>query len=295
MIQHCAITARRNGAASLLLCIAIILGFVSAAAADDGPSRACRSKKAEDAIAGCTTDLKQPHEAANRAAILESRARAYEEQGMTDEAKADYDEAVALRPGFITWFNRGQFLLDANLFDQVADDLSQAITLYDRTPPHDRGEMTEDLYLQAHFQRGQALRRGEHYAEAVEDYSLVITAQPRNDVALTQRATAYWRLGKFDEDIADLTRFMALKRPDPVTLYNRGLAYARKGDDADALADFSDAVERSQGMASAYVARGSVLEHMGQPGKALADYRKAAQIDPKLPSATAAVARLGGQ
>jgi tetratricopeptide (TPR) repeat protein len=292
MVRHI-ITVRRNGTARLLLCMAIMLGFVSAAAADNGPSRACRSKKPEDAIAGCSADLKQPHEAANHAAILEARAKAYEQQGMDGEAKADYDAAVALQPGFITWFNRGQFLLDASLFDAAADDLSKALALYDRTPPHDRGEITEDMALQAHFQRGQALRRSEHYAEAVADYSLVIAAQPRNDDALTQRAIAYSHLGRLDEDIADLTRVMALKKPDAVSLYNRGQAYIRKGDDARALEDFSDAIARSQGMASAYVARGGVLEHMGQRDKALADYRKAAQIDPKLPSAATALARLG--
>jgi tetratricopeptide (TPR) repeat protein len=285
---------RRSLARGIFSLIAM-LGVTIAAWADI-PSRDCREgKKPEDIIAACTTDLKQPTSDFNRGATLNDRAKAYDALGMSDKAKADYDRAVVLAPVFTTWFNRGQFLIDAGSFDAAADDLSKAIAIYDGQRPHDHGDVTESQYLEAHFQRGEALRRGEHYAEAVADYSLVIANQPRNDVALTQRAFAYSHLGQLDNDIADLTRVIALTGADAFTLYNRGLAYARKGDDAHALADFSDAIERAPSLATAYVARGGVLEHMGQQGKALADYHKAAQIDPGLESATLAMARLGGK
>jgi tetratricopeptide (TPR) repeat protein len=257
------------------------------------------AKTVDDVIAACNAEIAK-HRAQGEtatgmlAADYESRAFAYEVKGMAPEAKADYDQAVTLAPGFITFFNRGQFLTDASLFAAAADDLTKAIALYDAAPPRQR-PVKEEIYLQAHFQRGEALRRDEHYAEAVADYTLILAAQPRDDLALTQRALAYSHLGRLDEDIADLTRVLDLKKPDPIVLYNRGLAYDRKGDDARALADFSDAITRLPGFAVPYVARGKVLERMGQQGKALADYRKAAALDPGLDTATAALARLEGK
>lgn len=287
--------ARRAGTARWLLALILLLGLAGMASADV-PSRDCRAGKTPEAvIAACTTDLKQPAPDFNRGAALNDRAKAYDALGMSDEAKADYDQAVVLAPVFVTWFNRGQFLIDAGTFDAAAADLSQAIAVYDGQRPHEHGDVTEAQYLEAHFQRGEALRRGGHYTEAVADYTLAIAAQPRNGVLFTQRAYAYSHLGQLDADIADLTRVIALSGADAFTLYNRGLAYARQGDDAHALADFSDAIARAPGLAAAYVARGGVLEHMGQPGKALADYREAAKRDPKLESAALALARLDGK
>jgi len=287
-------TWRRSLARGIFSLIAV-LGVTIAAWADI-PSRDCREgKKPEDIIAACTTDLKQPTSDFNRGAVLNDRAKAYDALGMSDKAKADYDQAVVLAPVFTTWFNRGQFLIDAGSFDAAADDLSKAIAFYDGQSPHEHGDVTEAQYLEAHFQRGEALRRSGHYAGAVTDYSLVIAAQPRNDVAFTQRAYAYSHLGRLDEDIADLTRVIALTGADAFTLYNRGLAYARKGDDAHALANFNDAIERAPGLATAYMARGGVEEHMGRRDKALADYRAAAARDPGLESARLALARLDGK
>jgi tetratricopeptide (TPR) repeat protein len=292
MVWNGKAAARRDWAAHRLLPLVALLGLTMAAWADI-PSRDCRKGKTpEDVVAACTSDLKQQAPAQNRAATLNARAKAYETLGMSDQAKADYDQAVELAPVFTTWFNRGQFLIDAGVFEAASDDLSKAIAFYDGQSPREHGDVTEAQYLEAHFQRGEALRRGGHYAEAVADYSLVIAAQPRNDVAFTQRAFAYSHLEQLDNDIADLTRVIALTGADAFTLYNRGLAYARKGDDAHALADFSDAIERAPSLATAYVARGSVLEQMGKRDKALADYHKAAQIDPRLESAAMALARL---
>ena len=85
---------------------------------------------------------------------------------------------------------------------------------------------------------------------------------------------------------------MKLNGIDAVSLYNHALAYVRKGDQAQAMADFNDAIKRSPNWAMPLVGRGNLLEQQGQQGKALADYHKAAQLEPTLPAATAALARL---
>lgn len=274
------------------LVIAMTMLLATAAYADI-PSRACsNSKKPEDTIAACTSDLKQQAAPENRAVTLTARAKAYEEQGMTDEAKADYDQAVTLAPSFATWFNRGQFFLDSGLFAPATADFTSAIALYDSTKG--RG-IPEAQYMEAHMQRGHALRRGEHYAEAVADYSLIIENDSRNLSAYTQRAFCYSHLGRLDDDIADLNMTMKLNGSDGISFYNRALAYVRKGDQAQAMTDFNDAIKRYPGWAVPLVGRGSLLEQMGQQDKALADYHKAAQLDPKLPAAVAALARLEGK
>ena len=266
--------------------------------ADRIQSMAKAGKSADDTITACTGEIHRLTALGNNndalVADYEARAFAYEVKGMAPEARADYDQGVALAPGFPTWFNRSQFLIDAGLFDAAVEDLTQAIDFYDRTAPRQRGYATDALALQAHFQRGEALRREEKFDLAVADYSKVIAADPRNADAVANRAIAYSRLGQLDLDIADLTRLMALRKNDAIAYYNRGLAYRRKGDDARALEDFSETVTRYPTMAAAHVARGEVLEHMGQRDKALAEFREAAKIQPDLASAAAGVARLGG-
>jgi tetratricopeptide (TPR) repeat protein len=272
-----------------LLIIAMTMLLANAAAADI-PTCACRdSKTPEDTIAACTSDLRQKSAPENRAVTLTFRAKAYEEQGMAAEARADYDETVALAPSFGAWFNRGQFFLDSGKFAPATADFSSAIALYDST----KGRGIPDAqYWEAHMQRGHALRRGEHYPEAIEDYSLIIDQDSRNLSAYTQRAFCYSHLGKLDEDIADLNVSMKLNGIDAVSLYNRALAYVRKGDQAQAMADFNDAIKRSPNWAAPLVGRGNLLEQQGQRDKALADYHRAAQLEPMLPSAAAASARL---
>jgi tetratricopeptide (TPR) repeat protein len=254
------------------------------------------AKGVDDTIAECGAEIHRLVALGNQeselAAAYEARAFAYEVKGMGPEAKADYDQAVDLEPGFITWFNRSQFLIDAGLYPAAVDDLSRAIDLHDRTPARQRGSDT--VYFKALFQRAEALRRNEQYELAAADYGKVIGNDPRDSNAIANRAICYSHLGELDLDIADLTRFLELKKNDPIAYYNRGLAFRRKGDDAKALDDFSEAADHLPGMATAHLAKAEVLEYMGQRDKALAEFRAAAKIDPTLPAANAAIARLGG-
>ncbi len=287
------VAAWRSRAAFQSLSVIFILGLAATPAWADIPSRACEHGKApEDRIAACSSDLRQQAPPESRAVALTIRAKAYEEQGMDKEARADYDEAVALAPSFPAWFNRAQFLLDSGEFAPAAADFTSAIAFYDKVHGHG---IADAQYKEAHLQRGHALRRQELYAEAVTDYSWVIDQDSRNLSAYTQRAFCYSHLGRLDEDIADLNRTMKLNGIDAISLYNRALAYVRKNQMDAAMADFDDAIRRSPQWAQPLVTRGGLFEQQGQRDRALADYRKAAQIQPNLQSAAEALARLEGK
>src|SRR5262245_34032652 len=62
-------------------------------------------------------------------------------------------------------------------------------------------------------------------ADAIRQCTQAIEADPKNVVAIRDRADLYFKTGHYDKAVADYTKALALK-PDSRTYYNRGVAYS---------------------------------------------------------------------
>ena len=189
------------------VCIGLILLAPSAHAAH------CGERTPDLTIARCSAEIarlgsQSQTQALNLATAHQRRAGAYESKNMMKEAWADYDQAVALLPSFITFYNRGQFHADYGDPNIAINDLGAAIGFYERNP----AKPLEESYAKALFHRAESLRRADRNAEAAADYDKAIARDPDDDILLFSRALALVRVGRHDEAIADLTEVLSLRR-----------------------------------------------------------------------------------
>jgi tetratricopeptide (TPR) repeat protein len=275
---------------------AFVLSLVSAPAM--AQSSDCRNSDPDKAIAGCSADILRATPVPTAQGMLPVyyylRASAYEKKDMLDEAKADLDKAVALMPGFKTYFNRALFCSDHGLAKCAFADFETAIAAYEKSPE----KPLEDFYAQANFRHAENLRRSDRLVEAMTSYDKAVSTRPDNMEFLYTRALANSRLQRLDAVIADLTVVIENPRRQGFFvsgLINRSLAYMRKNDFPAAIADLDRALAAEPSSPLALVRRGYVFEQAGQRDKAIADYRKALSVYAKMDEALEGLKRLGAQ
>jgi lipoprotein NlpI len=129
---------------------------------------------------------------------------------------------------------------------------------------------------------GVAAQQHGRFDEAIKlyDKALAEGGLPAKDevVVYLDRATAYYRLARFDEAITDYTT--VIKRQPSAQAYNdRGNAYRLAGRYAEAIADLSEAIRRDPGLAIAYDNRANAYVHESRFAEALADYDHAVALN----------------
>lgn len=258
----------------------------------------CRSSDPDKAIAGCSADILRATPVPTAQGMLpvyySLRAAAYQKKDMFEPAKADLDMAVSLQPEFPAYYNRAVFYSDYGMATQAIADFATAIALYEKKQPPDRER--EEAYIQANYQRAEALRGVNRPAEAMENYDKAAALRPDNMEVLYSRALANSRLERLDFVIADLTKVISNRRRESFyvsALINRGVAYLRKNEFPAAIADLDRALAAEPGSPLGLVRRGYIYEKAGQRDKAITDYRAALRVYAKMEEALEGLKRLG--
>lgn len=137
----------------------------------------------------------------------------------------------------------------------------------------------EDTHItdvaQAHFYLGYLLQIAGRNELAEDSYNKVITLQPANALAYSNRGVTHSAQGSFREAFADYDMAIALQ-PDFAEAYNnRGSDRYERGDFSEAMADFDRAIALRPTMAEAYHNRGNVRLKQGDLAGAIADFDRA--------------------
>lgn len=160
---------------------------------------------------------------------------------------------------------------------------------------HDRGEFkvaienyTEAIRVEADqvipfYNRGLAYSRDGQYDKAIEDYTLVTSAQSESLSvnAYYYRGVAYRKQGKLDLALSDLSQVI---RDDPQHAwahYQRGLIYRKQKKSDLALNDYSKAIELDDTLVAAYYSRGIMRKNQRDWRAAIDDYSSAIALNPK--------------
>ncbi len=88
----------------------------------------------------------------------------------------------------------------------------------------------------AFFSQGQ-------FNQAIEDFTTIISLNPRSSTAYFYRGLSFYKTEQFEKAITDFTQASALGRNDPAILIDRGLAYMNINRPELALQDFKIACE----------------------------------------------------
>jgi tetratricopeptide (TPR) repeat protein len=192
------------------------------------------------------------------------------EQGDTDGAIADYNEAIRLNPQFAMAYNNRGYAY------QAEGDYTQAIADYTRSI--DLGN--PELHI-PYNNRGNAYDLIGDFDQAIADYNEAVRLNPGYADPYYNRALARHNRGVFDGVLDDYTTAIRLK-PDYAFAYNnRGNVRIDLGDLQGAVDDYTEAIRLAPGFALAYNNRGYTYEESGDYERALADYKKALQLDPQ--------------
>jgi tetratricopeptide (TPR) repeat protein len=244
------------------------------------------------------TLVSQPHDVN----ALSQRASALEELRSYDEAIADLDLLIQLRPDDPeARMRRGRVYRRSGKLDLALRDHTRAIELQPR-------------HANYHFERGLTYYASQQYNRAITDFSTVISLDPRHALGFARRADSLRKVGRREEAFRDYSHALEL-RPDAANLrirrgilcyeqrrfgaaiddfstalkinpadvdaiLNRALAYRKLRRYDQALQDYNEAIRLAPGDADAYRGRARVHEAMGAPDLAEGDRSQAQAIDP---------------
>jgi len=174
---------------------------------------------------------------ASTATTLEDKATAYRNRGSAradaganEQAMADFDQAIALRPGdTANYAGRARAKLGLRDVRGAIADYSEAIRL---------APGNASLYLgRGHVRFVQGDQAG-----AIEDFTEAIRLNPNSASAFNRRGLAHRRAGELARAIEDYTAAIAINPIYALAYNNRGYVYEAQGRKENAIADFQAAL-----------------------------------------------------
>ncbi len=188
------------------------------------------------------------------------RGLIYDTMGNTDEAIADYTQAIKLNPQYSTaYYNRAVAYETQNKLDEAIADYTQAIAL-------------DPQYTDALNNRGLDYAQQGKTDKAIADYTQAIAIDPQEAFAYNNRGLIYYDQDEFDKAIADYTQAIGINPDYAEALSNRGDAYMASSKPDQALADYNHALAADPKYAEAYNGRGYIYSTQRKMTEATADY-----------------------
>ena len=132
----------------------------------------------------------------------------------------------------------------------------------------------------AYFARGKMYDEKGDQVNAVADYTMAVTLDPKFPRAYNNRGIIYGKQGDYPRAFADFNRALALYPAFAQAYNNRGLIYFYLLEDHLALEDFNKAIELRPRVVSSYVNRARLFGVTGQYRLAAEDFTRALQLEP---------------
>lgn len=140
----------------------------------------------------------------------------------------------------------------------------------------------DDQVIDAWFMRGTKYLAHGDLERAVEDFKHALMLKPDYDLAVSNLAQAYRRMGNDDAALAGFERYLALDPKDPFVHYQMGEIWLDRGDLSRAELLFRHALELDPSVAAARNALGVIALQRGDPTTAERLIREALAAKPTL-------------
>ena len=116
---------------------------------------------------------------------------------------------------------------------------------------------------------------------AIEDYTNILTLDPKNDLAYQNRGFSYGLLKKYTEAMSDINNAIEINPYNSFAFYLKGLIKQDLQDNRGAIFDFSKSIELNPKNSEAYCSRGVSKYVLKDYKGAIFDFTKAIEINPK--------------
>jgi Flp pilus assembly protein TadD len=230
---------------------------------------------------------------------------AFFNKGKMDEAIAQYQEAIRLKPSYADpYYNLGTALAKQGQTAEAIHQFQEYIQFrpndadghYDlATALYNEGQLNqairqyrEAIHLKpdnadAHDNLGIALGRTGQLDEAIQQFREVIRLKPNYGRVHNDLGIALLNKGQMDEAISQFHEAIRLDPRNASAYNNLGIALDREGKIDEAIRQYQQAIRLVPGYAQAYNNLGADFAARGQFDEAIANYRQAIQIDPNRP------------
>jgi tetratricopeptide (TPR) repeat protein len=217
--------------------------------------------------------------------------------GREDEALADFQEVVRMRPGDeIARNNLGSALLQQGRVDEAVAQFEKGLATASNSPVlrdnlgaslARKGELDAAVaqyraavnaqpdYARAHRDLGEALSQQGRSDEAIAHLQKALELQPDLAEAHYNLGSLLWQRGRVEEAISHLRQAVQLQPANASAHNNLGGILLRQGNLAEARTEFERALSLKPDYAMAHNNLGSVLLREGQVDEAVAHFRKA--------------------
>ncbi|MBD3367355.1 MAG: tetratricopeptide repeat protein [Candidatus Eisenbacteria bacterium] len=220
----------------------------------------------------------------------------YGEQGETERAIREYEQAISIDPAYAkSYLNLGALLAEQGENEQAADVFRRAIRL-------------DPEYADARINLAIILERRGMYDEALAQIDTVLTHDPGSARALKERGIALYRTGRRDEARETFERALAADAtgregpeirfylgvlqgrggelsPQAVELMQEAEALVQVGRIQDALARLEEAAEAAPNSGEPLRRMASIKHGMGLVEEATQLVERALRVDPATPHA----------
>jgi tetratricopeptide (TPR) repeat protein len=192
------------------------------------------------------------------------------QQGRIEEAHAQYEAALRLKPKYVeAWYNLGTLESKQGRPAEAARDYAEALRL---KPGH----------VESHLSLGAMLAGEKKFEEAMAHFRAVLKTAPDNADAHFNLAAALNAQGDYAGAEIHFAEACRLHPEDVEARKSLGLALLYQGKMAEAAAQFRE-VLRAQPDARMQYCLGLALDSQGQAAEALVHYREAARLSPGEP------------
>ncbi len=196
---------------------------------------------------------------------------AFVNMGRIDEAIKQYQEALAINPGYAAaHVNLGNAFLQKG-------EVDDAISHYERALQIKPGE------AEMHYNLGNAFLQKGSVDDAITQYQEALAIKPGYADAEVNLGNAFLQKGSVDDAISHYERALQIRPDFAQARHNLGLALSRKGRADDAIIQFQQALQFSPDYVDAHVDLGNVLLQKGRVEEAMAHFQQALQIAPADP------------
>jgi tetratricopeptide (TPR) repeat protein/serine/threonine protein kinase len=203
-----------------------------------------------------------------------SRAIAYDKLGRTNEAEAEYRQALQLRPDFVeARINLGNALREQQKFADALAEYREALRL-DPVGP--------EAHI-AHNNLGIVLLKQRKLAEAEAECREALRLRPDYALAHDNLGGTLDEQGKPAEGEVEHRKALRLQPDSPVFHFNLGVALARQEKWADAEAEYRQALRLRPDYWEAHCNLGNMLREQGRLTEAMAEGREALRLWPDDP------------
>jgi len=192
----------------------------------------------------------------NTSLPFRNRANYRRDQGRIDEALADYNSAIALKPDGALYNSRAKLYFNQQKFQQAMDDYNKAIAL-DNT----KGEY--------YINRGAVYALTGNFQPALQDFNKGLELTPEHANGYKNRSLVYQAMQQWENAYKDVETYLSMHPEDADLWYERGRLNNILKRPSEALNDLDRAIQLNNQQGLFYYEKMKAMLNLGRKQEAL--------------------------